>query len=561
VGTVEVLTTVVRLSRFAPLEGGDKLSMVQPPMAELLRLGPKDHRLGAQTSAMPGRPLLAARGISKRYGTVQANDKVDLDLCGGEIHALLGENGAGKTTLSKILYGFVRPDAGQILVNGQPVELHSPRQARSQGIGMVFQTFMLIPALSVLENIALFLPKLGPVFDRKLTARSIREFGARFGLKVNPDATVQQLSVGDRQKVEILKLLMAEARVLLLDEPTRVLAPHEVEALFRVFAALKAEGYAILFITHRLREVIRCADRMTVMREGRIVGSLRSGQADVETLVAMMFAERGEGVPAAQTEVLRRAAGTQPILELRGASSPAVGSETALKNLNLSIGAGEIVGVAGVSGSGQKELGDLILGLRRLSAGSRWFCGADASSWSIARMRESGVAFVPEDPLAMAAVPGMSVLENLALGTGRRYHREAGLDWHGLQSTMERSFKALGFPMPPLTSPIASLSGGNLQRFVIAREMAHDPKLVLALYPTRGLDQRSATAVRNLLRRVCDDGSCVLLISEDLDELSTMADRLLVLFSGAIVGEFKRGTWRPEEVGLLMTGTQEAAGA
>jgi ABC-type uncharacterized transport system ATPase subunit len=502
-------------------------------------------------------PLVDIRGVSKRYGAVQANDKVDLSLYAGEVHALIGENGAGKSTLSRIAYGFTRPDSGEIFLNGKAADVHSPREARAHHIGMVFQNFMLIPALSVLENIALFLTDLPPVMHPQAVAKRILEFGERFGLTVDPHAPVRQLSVGDRQKVEILKLLMAKARILIFDEPTRVLAPHEVKALFRVFSALKAEGFAILFITHKLQEVVRCADRITVMRQGRVVGSFGSGQADVETLVTMMFGERGAIGLARQAEVPRRPAEARPILELRGASSHATGSETPLRGLELSIAAGEIVGVAGVSGSGQKELGDLILGLRSLSAGSKWFCGANASSWSIARMRESGVAFVPEDPLLMAAVGGMSVRENLSLGTGRRYQSGVRTDWPALETTMRESFEALAFPIPPLDPPIGTLSGGNLQRVVIAREMAHGPKLIVALYPTRGLDVRSAASLRDLLRRERDGGSGVLLISEDLDELAEMTDRLLVLFEGAIVGEFSRGTWQPEEVGRLMTGSTE----
>jgi simple sugar transport system ATP-binding protein len=249
------------------------------------------------------------------------------------------------------------------------------------------------------------------------------------------------------------------------------------------------------------------------------------------------------------------------VLELRGASTRASGSETALRDLDLRIGAGEIVGVAGVSGSGQKELGDLIQGLLPLAKGSRWFGGEQATSWNVARMRRAGMACVPEDPLLMAAVPGMTVRENLYLGTGRRYWQGIGIRWRALAEVMAESFRALGFPLPPAELPMGALSGGNLQRAVIAREMAHRPRLLVALYPTRGLDVPSAASVRDLLRRARDGGAGVLFISEDLEELAEMADRLLVLYAGALAGEFPRGAWQPEAVGHLMTGSREAAHA
>ncbi|MBG9390050.1 ABC transporter ATP-binding protein [Caenimonas aquaedulcis] len=506
-------------------------------------------------------PLIEARGISKAYGALKANDHVDLRLNPGEVHALIGENGAGKSTLSKILYGFVQPDAGDILVGGKPAVLRTPRDARALGVGMVFQNFMLIPPMSVLENIALFLPDLPAVVDRRAVEQRVHDFAKRFGLGVDVHAPVRQLSVGDRQKVEILKLLLARARVLILDEPTKVLAPHEVAELFRVFESLKAEGYAILFITHKIREVLACADRISVMRHGAMAGSFARGEADAQKLVETMFGEHAPMQAAVASAAVAPSTPASPVLELRGASCRATGSETALAELDISVGAGEIVGIAGVSGSGQKELGDLILGLRPLASGSKWLCGEDASAWSIARMREAGVAVIPEDPLAMAAFPGMSVRENLALGTGRRYWRGATVDWPALEAAMAKSFRALSFPMPALDLPLGALSGGNVQRVVVAREMAHQPRLVLALYPTRGLDVRSAASLRELLRSVRGEGRAVLLVSEDLDELAELSDRLLVLFAGAVAGEFRRGAWTAEEVGLLMTGSKEAAHA
>jgi len=513
------------------------------------------------SGSMKGAQLVEAREISKSYGTITANDGVNLTLSGGEVHALLGENGAGKSTLSKILYGFTRPDSGQIFAAGKAAELRSPRDARARGIGMVFQNFMLIPALSVAENIALFLTDVPPVVRRDAVERRIRSHAERFGLRVDLRAPVRQLSVGDQQKVEILKLLLAEARVLILDEPTKVLAPHEVDELFKVFEALKAEGYAVLFITHKLREVIACADRITVMRHGRVTGELSRGQADPEALVKMMFGEKEQAPHVGAREPRSEDPVGGVLLHLEAAATRAAGSETALRDINLTIAAREIVGVAGVSGSGQKELGDLILGLRPLAAGTKSFLGEDASRWSIRQTREAGIAFVPEDCLAMAAVPGMSVRENLVLGTGRRYHKGAVIDWGFLEARMGDSYRALDFPFPGLDSPIGGLSGGNLQRAVIAREMAHGPKLVIALYPTRGLDVRSAASVRDLLRRTRHSGAGVLLISEDLEELAEMSDRLLVMYGGALVGEYPRGEWRAGEVGHLMTGSREAAHA
>jgi len=350
--------------------------------------------------------------------------------------------------------------------------------------------------------------------------------------------------------------------VLILDEPTKVLAPHEVDALFRVFEALKAEGYAILFITHKLREVIACADRITVMRQGRVAGELTGGQADSETLVAMMFSAQtadSQSVIAALPRPEPR--GEQNLLELRGACARPSANRTGLRDIDLVIGEREIVGVAGVSGNGQKELGDLILGVQPLSTGRKLIFGNDASGWTIAHIRENGVAFVPEDPLGMAAVPGMSVRENLFLGTGRQYWKGAAVDWQRVEADMNGSFQKLDFPVPRLDPPIGALSGGNLQRVVIAREMAKEPRLIVALYPTRGLDVRSAASVRGLLRRARDTGGGVLLISEDLEELYEMSDRLLVMYNGAVVGEFARGAWQMGAVGHLMTGSQEVLGA
>jgi len=506
-------------------------------------------------------PLVALRSVTKSFPGVLANDHVDLEIYGGEVHSLLGENGAGKSTLMKILYGFYRADSGEICLNGQPVEIRSPHDAQRFGIGMVFQDFILIPALSVAENIALFLPNLPAVLDKALIIRRIKEISERYGLQVDPVAPVWRLSVGERQKVEVLKLLLADARILILDEPTRSLAPHEVEGLFQVFANLRRDGYAVVFITHKLQEVLACADRITVMRHGQVAGKLPGSGATEAGLISLMFG-MDEIVPPQRRGGTRRE-DVQPLLELRGISTRAEGEVGGLKEINLRVLPGEIVGVAGVSGNGQRELGDVILGLERCARGGKYLWGQDATHWSVARIRASGVAFIPEDPLGMAAFAWLTVQENMALGDTGRYARQGGLsiDWQLVRDELERSLKRLGFAIPSLYMPVGTLSGGNIQRVVVAREMARNPKLILAFYPTRGLDVRSAMAVRELLLACRDAGAGVLLISEDLGELFSLSDRLVVLFRGRIVGTSAPQEITINEVGYLMTGSKGEYGS
>jgi len=505
---------------------------------------------------MPSSLLLTLHGITKSFLDVKANDHVDLEVFRSEVHALLGENGAGKSTLMKILYGFYRADSGEVRLNNQPVQIGSPQDARRLRIGMVFQDFILIPALSVAENIGLFLPDLPPVLNKARLFNRIDEISSRYGLQVDPSVPVSHLSIGERQKVEILKLLMGDAQILILDEPTRSLAPHEVEGLFRVFGNLRRDGYAVIFITHKLREVLACSDRITVMRRGKVTGRLSTSEATEDGLVSMMFGKilsepthrKGEG-PGEEA---------QPILELKHVSTRREEQGMGLGEIDLTIMPGEIVGIAGVSGNGQKEMGDMVLGLEKCSAGRKYLWGQDATFWSVARIRSAGVAFIPEDPLGMAAVGGLTVEENLALANTGKYSLWGGLsmNWKSVRADLMRSLENLGFELPASDKALGTLSGGNVQRMILAREMALNPRLILAFYPTRGLDVQSAVRARDLLLASRNRGAGVLLISEDLGELFSLSDRLLVLFHGKIVGTGTPNELTMKEVGYLMTGSR-----
>jgi ABC-type uncharacterized transport system ATPase subunit len=512
--------------------------------------------------AAPSPPLLALRGITKVFaGGIRANDGVDLDVHAGEVHALVGENGAGKSTLVKIVYGFVRPDAGQILREGRPATIATPRDARRLGIGMVFQELIQIPALTVAENIALFLPDLPTILDWRAIARRIEAASAGYGLDLDPSAPIWRLSVGERQRVEIVKLLLGGSRILILDEPTRGLAPHEIESLLRIFGNLRRDGYAVLFITHRLAEVLAGADRITVMRGGVVAGSLPRAAATETALVSMMFGslatERVAPSPTGATAPRRGRGVESPILELRGIAVRPAGRETGLDAIDLLVRPHEIVGVAGVAGNGQRELGDVILGLEPCAAGAKYLSGEDATRWAVSRVRAAGVVFVPEDALGMAAVGDLTILENVALGDRRKYARYSGLalDWAAAGADLDRALGRLGVTVPSPATPIGTLSGGNVQRVILARELAREPRLIVAFYPTRGLDVRSAVAARQLLMAARDAGAGVLLISEDLGELFALTDRLVVLYRGRIAGEGRPGSITLPEVGHLMTGT------
>jgi ABC-type uncharacterized transport system ATPase subunit len=493
-------------------------------------------------------PVLEARRIVKRFGTLLAVDHADLALRPG-VHALLGENGAGKSTLVKILYGYQQADGGEIRLAGERVAVGSPAVARRLGIGLVFQQFTLIPALTVTENVALFLPNLRPVLHHGEIAARIREMSERYGLAVDPTPRVGMLSLPEQQRVEILRVLLAGARVLIFDEPTSTLPAQEIDALFDIFRSLRDDGYPVLFITHKLPEVFSLADTVTVMRHGAVVDTVPIGAVNEERLVEMMFGEaptvvhRGEpAVPGA------------PVLSLVEVTR--VGEGRPLVGLDLSVAAGEIVGVAGVAGNGQRELANAIVGISRLKHGRRILLGQNASRWSVRRIRDAGVAFVPERALAEELIWSMTLEENVALGSLRRYSRRGGfaIDRRAVRTDLAGRFAALGLDLPDASRRAGTLSGGNAQRFAVARELARDPKLLIALYPTHGLDVPTTAAVQELLLQARDRGCGVLLVSQDLGELTALSDRVLVMRDGRIVADVDPRRVDAYEIGRLMTG-------
>ena len=493
--------------------------------------------------------VLRMEGITKRFPGVLANDQVSFDVRPGEIHALLGENGAGKSTLMKILYGLYRPDAGQIFINGRAVEIDSPRAAVEHGIGMVHQHFMLVPNLTAVENAVLGLPsRRPPLLDLEAARARLAELSADYQLDVDPLAPVWQLPVGAQQRLEILKALFREARVLVLDEPTAVLAPAEVDQLFRIVRLLASQGRGIVFISHKLEEVKAISDRITVLRAGQVVGTLPTAGASAGHLAQMMV-----GRPISLDRQSPPVAGGDTVLRLDQVSCLSDRGVPALRGVSLTVCRGEIVGVAGVDGNGQRELAECIAGLRRPTAGSVAISGMPVRGV----VRDPALlGFIPEDRHRTGLILDFDVAENLVLKTvgDRPYTRHQILDWGRIIEHARGMIRRYDIRAAGPRVRVGTLSGGNQQRVVVARETGGDPALLVAAQATRGLDVGAVEGVHQLLREQRERGSAVLYIGTELSELLALCDRIVVLFEGEIMGEVPPDQALVGRIGEMMMG-------
>jgi general nucleoside transport system ATP-binding protein len=497
------------------------------------------------------------RGITKRFPGVVANERVDFEAAAGEVHALLGENGAGKSTLSNILTGLYRPDEGEISLYGEHVHFTSPRDALDAGIFMVHQHFRLVEPFTVAENVVLGDHRgEGRTFRLRHRAieRRVAQLSERYGLHVDPRAHIWQLSLGEQQRVEILKALYREARILILDEPTAVLTPQEADLLFETMREMAAEERTVIFISHKLHEVMAVADRVTVLRGGHSLGTVQAAEATPRSLAALMVGRDMGEAGDART----RTAG-DAVLELDGIWTQGDRGEAAVKGASLVVRAGEIVAVAGVAGNGQRELAETIAGMRAPTSGSVRVGGKPLRGGDPRTAIAAGVAYVPEDRLGTGVSPSLSIASNLVLKSYRRPAASHGpfLRLSRIREHAVEMIRHYRIAAPGPAAPARLLSGGNLQKVVLAREFSGEPRLVVASAPTRGLDVGAIESVHAYLRNAAADGAGVLLLSEDLDEILLLADRIAVMYEGAIVGETTRAEASVEELGLLMAGGQD----
>jgi simple sugar transport system ATP-binding protein len=495
------------------------------------------------------------KGVTKRFPGVLANDRVDFDVRAGEVHALLGENGAGKSTLMKVLYGMYAPDEGEIWMNGRPVNVESPTDAINLGIGMIHQHFMLVESLTVAENVALGLPSSrGPLTDLDRVSKRIEELADVYGLRVDPDAYIWQLAVGQKQRVEILKALYRGAALLILDEPTAVLTPQEVDEFFVTLRQMTRDGHAIIFISHKLHEVLAICNRVTVLRDGQRVDSCDIEGCTKESLAQMMV---GREVTMKPYRVELEPGDARLVLQNLHALSD---RETpALRGVDLAVHSGEILGLAGVSGNGQRELAEVITGLRPLTTGRVFFEGEEVTNLKPGARTGRGLAYIPEERMKDGMIQDFTVAENLIL---RDHHKEpfsqrGFLLLRIIANFADKLIQAFQIKTPSRETTAKSLSGGNIQKVVLARELARNPRVLIAAQPTRGVDIGATEYVHARLLEEREKGTAILLISEDLDEVLGLSDRIAVIYEGQIMDVVDGDQATPERLGLLMAGVKE----
>lgn len=498
-------------------------------------------------------PILELKHITKRFPGVLANDAISLTLDEGEIHALLGENGAGKTTLMNILYGLYQPDEGEINVEGKPIKVHSPGDAIRAGVGMVHQHFMLIPVFTVTENVMLGeeTTKPGGFLDREATAKRIREISETYNLQVDPDSYIKDLPVGVQQRVEIIKLLYRNAKILIFDEPTAVLTPQEADELFKIMRSLVQKGKSIIFITHKLREVLDVADRITVIRRGKVIGTTTPAEADQNKLAAMMVGR------AVQLELDRTPC--QPgevILKVENLVVTDERRQVAVEGVSFEVRRGEVLGIAGVQGNGQTELVEAVTGMRQCASGKITLVDVDVTRAAPRKIIETGTAHVPEDRQRDGLVLPFPVMDNLVLCTYYRppFAKGAVIQWEKVLQNAGELIAAYDIRTPGASTNVSALSGGNQQKVIVARELSRPIKLLVAAQPTRGLDVGSIEYIHKQILKRRDDGVAVLLASTELDEIMQLSDRIAVMYRGKIVAVVPAAEATKEKIGLMMAG-------
>ena len=492
-------------------------------------------------------------GITKRFPGVISNNKVNIQIKAGEVLAILGENGAGKTTLMNVLYGLYQPEAGRILLNGKPVNINSPSEAIALGIGMVHQHFMLVPTLTVCENVILGLSK-SFLVDLKTAAQRIRQITDAYGLAINPDAFVWQLSVGEQQRVEIIKALYRGANLLILDEPTAVLTPQESNELIQLLRNMAAQGNSIILISHKLHEVMALSDRVTVLRDGEVCADVLTRESSQEALAQLMV-----GRKMAPCKREGKFSPGKTVLELQNVFAHGDKGTEALAGVCLNIKEGEILGIAGVSGNGQKELAEVIAGLRKVSKGKITLNGKVSTKMSPARIIQQGLGYIPEDRLHVGSIPSFSIWESLILKDHNHppYAKHTLLQNRAIMAHSASLVEKYGVKTPNLQTATGRLSGGNIQRVILAREITRNPVALVAAYPTRGLDIGATEYLHSKLLEARKNGIGVLLISEDLEELLSICDNIAVLYEGKVMKVMPVEETDERILGLLMAGIAE----